>query len=77
MSNSAWYQNDEWTAALESEPADFAPLSTAEQGSVGIVWLSLLPKNTEEKKFIFEYVMQLYLWSSDSKEERQMLKGHS
>lgn len=45
-----------WTAALEEErPADLAPLSTAEQGSVGIALL-LLPKNTE-KNFIFEYVM--------------------
>ena len=46
-----------WTAALEEKrPADLAPLSTAEQGSVGIAWLMLLPKSTE-KNFIFEYVM--------------------
>lgn len=45
------------------KPADLAPLSTAEQGTGvcvwggvggvgwgGVVWLSLLPKNTEEKK---------------------------
>jgi len=48
-----------WTAALEakSKPADLAPLSTAEQGSVGSAWLSLLPKNTEKRNFIFEYVL--------------------